>query len=119
MHSSSYQRSFIFTQGNSFPFTLPLSLNCLSLLGINVQTDLCNRSLLVRVLFVQWVGQVGVVVRRFRVYIPSYGSIASGTRTLPFCSFVSVFLVVSAFLACLFILVFSRIPRIWYPTEFV
>src|SRR5882724_12898994 len=100
MHPSSYRRSFVFTQGNSFPFTLPLIPNRLSLLGINVRTDLCSRSLLVRALFAQWAGRVGVVVRRFRVYVLSCGSVPSGTRPSPFCSFVSAFSAVSAFLAC-------------------
>ena|SRR5882724_7859870 len=87
MHSSSYRRSFVFVQGNSFPFTLPLSPNRLSLLGINIRTDLCSRSFSVRALFVQWAGQVGVRVRRFtrtvlRACGPSLESVPSGTSAL-------------------------------------
>jgi len=49
---------------------LPLSPNGLTLRGLDLRTDLCYRSFSVRMFFAQWMGRVGVWVRRFTCLVP-------------------------------------------------
>src|SRR5882724_3045012 len=52
------------------PLPLPLSPNSVTLQGLDLRTDLCYRSFSVHMFFTQWVGRVGVQVRRFTRLVP-------------------------------------------------